>query len=368
MELVVISRVRFIMPAVLAGLASGAYGSFSVTNAVGGGPYSGQADANIDFSNFDVKIKGSSAAGFSIGSGALFAMQSGTKGGANAVTLGIATSDFLMNGNTSWTVSIPDGVSMFSFSNAAFTSNYVPRGVGALGKEDLGFMGLTILQNQVGASTWSYLQSLSSVNGNLATASATAGLVIHNYGYGESGEYLTAAGEVLTTNDPSTVQGFRYLNTFPPADQPGVGRVTNQTSLGIQQVNAAVLGYNAAVYGYNYNGLTWTLPAKNPANLGQITNADDGGAIVSFTGAIVGINAVQNSTAITNVAGQTIGADYVYGSNFAASNFAGAGVAFDQGDLNFLNNQFALVAAPEPASIIGLGALAIAVVGRRRRS
>ncbi|MHB8636451.1 MAG: PEP-CTERM sorting domain-containing protein [Fimbriimonadaceae bacterium] len=343
------------------GLAAGAHASESVTSAGGGGFYSGQADGQTDTSDFDVMIQTfTQTGGTQYGSGGLFAMNSVTKGGNAAVTLGIATADHVFTNATNWIVSLPDGSGMVSLSSQLVAESYTARGNGNHGLEDLGFVGLTIYQNQVGASTWNYLQTLTDVNGLLGLASPTSGLVIHNYGYGRSGEYLTAAGPVLTTNTPANVTGFQWSQAFPPADQggAGIGRVTNQISTGISEVNNTVI----AGYNYDYDAMTWALPANNPAHLGQINSADSGGPIMSFNGSMVGVNTLAKGQ--INAPNTE---DFVYGDTFAGTSYAGAGVAFNQGDLNFLNNSYAIVAAPEPTTMLGLALLGIGTLARRRR-
>lgn len=299
-----------------------------------------------------------------LGSGALYDVVAyKTAGGKNAISLNIATADHVVRPNTGAyiDVGLHFGTGTFTLNSTNSTESYQLRGPGSYQlNEDLAYVGVTITQDQTDAETWTFLNSLTSQNPTLGQGGGS-GSKLTNYGYGVSGKYLvddfnvatgTHTEVALDTFTPGaqanghvfTGKGFESEDDFGNQYNSGIDRLTTTTSVGV---------FDYASTNYQYNAMEWIM--QDQAGFGQINSGDSGGAILSG-GKIVGLNTFAVGSTYTLANGTINGEDFYYGS-------LGGGIAFTGDDIKWLNG---LVPAPEPASLLGLAALAIGAVSRRR--
>ncbi len=302
---------------------------------------------------------------------AVFAAEIDGVPGSETLCLGLATADHVMNGVNTWNDTFHDGAGgTLSFASGSHFGTYVSRtatyGGVAGAPEDLGFSGLMIQEDEVSGAQWNALSSLVSGAPGLAEASGTAGIIESNYGWGRSGQYwvkdvttgnyyymptFTPGVQVGGPLNGDTLQGvgFYWTNTMAASYQPGTDRFTTTTSNGLQTYTSG---------GYKYQALYWTL--QNQLNYGQINSGDSGGGIVSFNGALVGVNTYAQGQVFNNKTQE----GFAYGSQ-------GGGVGFTNDDVTWLTAQWnhynsECQSVPEPAEwTFGLASLVL--IAKRHR-
>lgn len=349
--------------------ASACFGS--ETN-LGNPLYSGNPSSNLSSELFSVMETHSDARFNYTGSMAVFAATLSGVPGNEMLCIGLATADHVLTGVNRWNDTFHSGAGgTLGFASSTHFGTYISRSVGYGGvtgaKEDLGFSGLMIDEDEVTAAQWSALTTLVSGAPGLATASATAGLVETNYGWGTSGQYWVedvttgkyyfmptfTAG--LQTGGPfngDTLKGvgFYSSNTMAANYQSGIDRFTNTTSNGLKTYSDGT---------YTYNALYWSL--QNKVNYGQINSGDSGGGIISFTGSLIGVN----TYAVGQVFNRGRQEGFAYGSE-------GGGVGFTNDDVTWLTAEWqhydaVCESVPEPSEFAAMGLGILAFLFRRRK-
>jgi hypothetical protein len=220
---------------------------------------------------------------------------------------------------------------------------------GPTGKEDLAFVGISILDSSLTADQRTYLQGFKPQLPFMVANGAASGATVTSYGYG-----LSARG--IATLDGET--GYVSV-TSDAKNNYGVHRFV------LEDIKGTKAAFKQSVY--TYNEMDWV--ATDTVKYGQINYGDSGGVIRNKDGEWVGINTYSQSLMFDENLKITNKKDDAIGEIFPLNKSVGGGLMFTDNDLNWLGTQcdnFAAIAgtAPAPGAAI---AFLFGLASRRRR-